>query len=144
MNQPYPPQPPQYPHQQPQPQYQQPFQQPQYQQPPPLPQFQQAYPSNANHPARGTATAAFWLAVLGLFCFPIVPSILAWVLADNATRAGYPGGRARAARVLAGLALLVDAAALVVYRAARRRPGLTCPGPDLDRALGQAFSPDRI
>lgn len=122
MNQPHPPQQP-YRHTPQQPQYQQPSQQPQHQQPPPLPQFPQAYPSNADHPARGTATAAFWLAVLGLFCFPIVPSILAWVLADNATRAGYPGGRARAARVLAGLALLVDAAALVVYALRAVVPG---------------------
>ena len=101
MSQPYPPQ--------------QPYQQH-------LPHVQQ-HPSNAAHPARGTATAAVWFAVLGLFCFPIIPSIVAWVLADNATRAGYPGGRARAARVLAGLALLVDAAALVVYALRAVVPG---------------------
>lgn len=101
----------------------QPYQQQPYQQQPYLPHFQQAHPSNATHPARGTATAAVWLALVGLFCFPIIPSIIAWVLADNATRAGYPGGRARAARVVAAFALLVDAVALVVYALQAVVPG---------------------
>jgi hypothetical protein len=85
------------------------------------PQF--APTSHATHPARGTATAAIWLAVVGLMCFPIIPSIVAWVLADSATRAGYPGGRAKAARVLAGLGLLIDAGALVVYALGSVIPG---------------------
>jgi hypothetical protein len=59
------------------------------------------------HPARGTATAALWVSLLGLLCFPILPSIAAILIANSARRAGYPGARARVGAFLgwAGLAV---------------------------------------
>jgi hypothetical protein len=72
-------------------------------------------PTNAAHPARGTATAALWLSLMGFFCFPLVPSLLALVLGWSAGRAGYPGGRARAAVVLALIGLACDALLVLVY-----------------------------
>lgn len=82
--------------------YHQPY--PQHQ--PYPPQYGSVQPHHL-HPARGTATAALWFAVIGFLCFPILPSVIALVLAGSARRAGYPGGRARVASVLAWIALLL-------------------------------------
>lgn len=80
---------------------------PPHPQPSPQPSYGPAVGGNAAHPARGTATAAMWLSILGFFCLPFIGSIIAIVLARSAQRAGYPGGRARAAAVLGWLGIVL-------------------------------------
>jgi hypothetical protein len=89
--------------------------QPQYQQPQPPPQGQYQAPPQYAAPGDGAATGSLVCGIIGLVLGNIILGIIAIVQGNKALRQGFPGGKAKAGKILGIIDIAWSIVVIVLY-----------------------------